>query len=300
MPKFPAIPQLSIVVPVTNDLAVFERSLISVLENVPEGSEIVVPHDGTYDDPYQLCDEVRFATADASDLPRLIAAGAEAARGRLVHVIAEGIRATPGWTEAAVECFDEHFDCGAVTPCIQHSSSGNLIACGWTDTFNRLGSPRTKIDQKGRVGCYLQASFWRRELLRSLGRAITCDHADQASAVYSRMARKAGWSCEVAPESILQCDMDSLPWDQCSFGRGMRLEAVARHFGRSSSGAWFAAAANVFRPKAMIESLGGLAAPMVASQLARAIRADEVVACDDESAVLRLPQRQAAKLRNAA
>ncbi len=52
VPKFSPIPssltpRLSIIVPIGRDLAAFERTLISVLENQPTDCEVLVPHDGS-------------------------------------------------------------------------------------------------------------------------------------------------------------------------------------------------------------------------------------------------------------
>ncbi len=68
------VPRLSIVVPISRDLAAFESTLISVLENRPRDCEVLVTHDGSYDDPFNLCDEVRFVIADSAALVDLVSA----------------------------------------------------------------------------------------------------------------------------------------------------------------------------------------------------------------------------------
>ena len=110
MPKFPPIPRLSIVIPIGRDLPAFERTLISVLENQVEGSEVLVCHDGSYEDPFALGDEIRFVIADSDNPLDLISAGASQARGRFVHVLSDGLRATRGWTDDALEAFEAQQD----------------------------------------------------------------------------------------------------------------------------------------------------------------------------------------------
>ncbi len=44
-------PRLSIIVPYCRDEAAFETTLVSVLENRPNQCEVLVPHDGSYQDP---------------------------------------------------------------------------------------------------------------------------------------------------------------------------------------------------------------------------------------------------------
>ena len=55
--------RLSIIVPLMGDLKRFEDTLVSVLENQPEQSEVVVVLNGPYDDPYDLRSEVKFVEA---------------------------------------------------------------------------------------------------------------------------------------------------------------------------------------------------------------------------------------------
>ena len=143
MPKTHPIPQLSIVVPLGRDLAGFESTLISVLENQPDGSEVLVPHDGSYDDPFDLCEEVRFVVASSSNTLDLVGAAATQARGRFVHVLAEGIRATCGWTDQVLECFD-HFDTGVVAPVIRSAANQRILAAGWSDGSSRLCRERSE------------------------------------------------------------------------------------------------------------------------------------------------------------
>ena len=97
MPKFPNIPRLTIIVPFFGKTEVFESSLASVLQHRPEECEILVPHAGDYDDPFDLSDEVTFVDVGSPKLVHQIAESAERARGRFVHVITDGHRATPDW-----------------------------------------------------------------------------------------------------------------------------------------------------------------------------------------------------------
>ncbi len=95
--------RLSIVVPHLGADGPFEDTLISILENRPADVEVVVAHDGSYTDPFELSDEVRFVSGPSHSLPGLMSAAADQARGPFVHVIANGVRATAGWTDAALE-----------------------------------------------------------------------------------------------------------------------------------------------------------------------------------------------------
>lgn len=310
MSKFPPIPRLSIVVPVGRNHAAFENSLISVLENLPDGSEVLVCHDGSYDDPFDLVGEVRFVTGATNNLVDLVAAGASASHGRFVHVLAGGLRATCGWTDEAVEKF-EHFDAGVVASVIRSAEHQDILAAGWCDGSSRLCQPASagKIDVAASstkiVGAYLHASFWRRDLLRSLG--LACDLRSELDATYSyeMMIRRAGWRCVLADQSNVISDDDSVPCDDTSMGRGKRLRAIRDYFNdeHPSSAAKSAAVAmisNMLRPSMMVEALGQSLAPTIARSIASSIRVDEVQCCDNDGMIRKLPQRASTQQRRAA
>lgn len=243
VPRFPSIPQLSIVVPVGHDVPAFETSLVGVLENRPERCEVLVAHDGRYDDPFELTDEVRFVESAKGDLVHLIQEGARQARGRFVHVIGEGVRASADWTVDPIARLDQ-VDVGFIAPTIRHRD-GSVLACGWTDTPHRLCDPLcsgstnpTQGDTVRATGAYLQASFWRRDLLRSMAAAFLGERTNEATYAYALLATRAGWKGQVSTESNLVLDEDWMPWDDSNFDRGRRLRAI-RH--QLSGGGWGAA-----------------------------------------------------------
>ncbi|MGB7323381.1 MAG: glycosyltransferase family A protein [Rubripirellula sp.] len=286
MTKFPPIPRLSIVVPVGRDLATFEKTLISVLENRPEAAEILVCHDGQYDDPFELDGEVRFITGVSSSVVDLVSAGARAANGRFVHVLAGGLLATEGWTDSAIEKF-EIYDAGVVAPVIRSAHDQEILAAGWSDSAGRLCKANAQATAKSRklIGAYLSASFWRREVIRSV--TETCDLRNELDATYAYelMIRAAGWRCELAQQSSILSDDDSIPCDTPSMGRGKRLRAIRSCF---HQGGWsaackasaVAAVANLLSPSMLSEAIGQSLAPTLESKIAKSIRTSEVVPCN--------------------
>ena len=102
------VQRLSIIVPLMGDLKRFEDTLVSVLENQPERSEVVVVLNEPYDDPYELRGEVKFVEAPpGADLVDCFACGLAASNAPVVHMIASGFEATPGWADAALARFAE-------------------------------------------------------------------------------------------------------------------------------------------------------------------------------------------------
>lgn len=302
------IPQLSIIVPIGRDLVGFEATLISVLENRPEGCEILVPHDGSYSDPFDLGDEVRFVVGSGGQTVELVVAATNQARGRFVHVLAEGLRASCGWTEAALQCFD-HFDTGAVSPVIRSAATQRILAAGWVDHGVKLcanaGQGTNDVDSSVSAGAFLPASFWRRDVLRGLHRAFDGRDVVEVSVAYQHLLRTSGWRSQVAPTCTVLCDSERLPWQATSFGRGLRLRAIRHHF---MGGGWSqsivagcqSAIGAVIHPGSLLEAIGQGFAPTAASNVARLVHVEELSACDDQDMIVAMPQRSAARVRRAA
>ena len=301
MPKFPPIPRLSIIVPVGRDLAAFESTLISVLENQPCDSEVLVCHDGQYEDPFKLCDEVRFVVAETASLVSLVAAGASQARGRFVHILGDGAQATSGWIDPALEKF-EHFDCGSVAPVIRNASTGDILSAGWRDGADRLcknaslGRSTVGPSQRGQIGAHLQASFWRRELLRSLGDAFSSRQSVESTYAYELLSRGAGWRCVLAEDSVVNVSGNSLAWDHTSLGRGMRIQAIRNEFTRggwwrSWKAAGLATLASLVRPSQIAEAIGRGLAPVAANQVSHQLHRDQVALCDEREIIVSMSRR---------
>lgn len=202
--------RLSIIVPYDRDEAAFETTLVSVLENRPEHCEIIVAHDGGYNDPFDLGDEVRFAIAERNDRLSLIAAAVNMAMGRIVHVLCGGARATEDWTCEPLDLFEQS-DLGCVAPVIRHlSADGSVIAVGWHDSQTGLrrplaagsGAPSRK-ELASVEGAYLEASFWRRSTLEQLISLPVDDSAGVTDYLWAACAKQAGWRCRVAAESTI-------------------------------------------------------------------------------------------------
>ncbi len=295
MPRFPSIPRVTIVVPVGDDLAAFETSLVSVLENRPDDAEIIVAHDGSYDDPFDLGDEVRFVEAPTNRLVDLIAVAAAKARGRFVHVLGDGVRAGENWIAAGLEPFDDP-EVGMVAPVVR-GDSGTILAAGWHDTTARLAAPvlagTSRVERRAAAGVrgpYLQASFWRRETIRSLSGRFHGEDAVEASYSYGTLLRRDGWRCVTAAGCELQYDGASFPGDRSTFRRGQRLRTLHLLFhGGNWATALLAAGQAMFaatlRGRGVSEAIGQAAAPGSGAELRSRVRLKMTEPLDREPTV---------------
>ncbi len=100
------MPRLSIIIPTLGDWESLETTLVSVLQNRPPLSEVIVVLNRTYDDPYDLEGEVRFVEVPGrtpskhrrAGLVELVNTGLAAADSELLHVLSCGMTVGDGWT----------------------------------------------------------------------------------------------------------------------------------------------------------------------------------------------------------
>ena len=172
------MPRLTILIPCVGGAAEFDATLVSVLQHRPDDCEVLLVHTEPYDDPYDLGSEVQFLRSGPSArLVELINEGLATAAGEVVHLLGCGIEVTEGWTDAALDRFQDA-DIAAVSPLIMDTDGKKLVAAGvrWT-----VGGARQVIaDQRvplggsarlraGILGPTLAAGFFRREVLEALG-----------------------------------------------------------------------------------------------------------------------------------
>ena len=176
-----ALLQLSIVIPYDGSRDQFEETLLSVLENRPRSCEVIVVHTDTYDDPYDLGDEVKFVETDSSpDLgPNLIAGQLNSAlakaAGSVFHVLQPGVVVHEGWTRRPVEAFESDLNLGSVSPLIVDAARPRLIesvGVGFSPVKGRIhvgqGQRILRAEKKDYevTGPSLAAGFYRTSSLR--------------------------------------------------------------------------------------------------------------------------------------
>ena len=168
------VPRLSIIVPFVGSVEQLENTLVSVLQNRPKASEVIVVLGQPYSDPYQIRGEVRFLTGprDAS-LVQLANLGINASRGAVVHLLACGCEVQDGWTKHALDCF-RNDRVASVVPVIESRGTGHVQSCGirYTRGGRRfaVGAAGTvqqaqRSAEKHLLGPSFTAGFYRRSAL---------------------------------------------------------------------------------------------------------------------------------------
>lgn len=299
MPKFPNIPRLTIVVPFSGKTEVFESSLVSVLQHRPDDCEILVPHAGDYDDPFDLGDEVTFVNAGSSNLIHQVAESAERARGRIVHIVGDGHLATPNWSASALAEFELH-ETGWVIPVVRDAGGAKILHAGWkpssTSACGMVAKGKTDItakDVRSVDGAFLCASFWRRDLLRSLSGSFTGSDAIETSLIYSQLARRAGWRGVVAVNCCMVGSDLKTVHAECDYAARIRdnhqrLQAIADHFHGGGWGKSFARLLSTIPTSGLRCAMQRATAPLAAKLVSKQIRTKEVLRSDEPSETLRI------------
>jgi len=169
--------RLSIIVPFFGDNQQnLETTLVSILENRPASCEILVVHNGEYNDPYELVDEVRFITTGECLLDGLNVA-IRSSHGEVVHLVESGMEVEPGWTDWSLVHFADP-DVAAVSPLVLSQSSPRQVVFWGVNYFAgghrqivgrncRWDSERESLPKM--MGPTMSASFYRRQTLVEIG-----------------------------------------------------------------------------------------------------------------------------------
>ncbi|MBA2113353.1 glycosyltransferase [Bremerella alba] len=188
--------KVSIVIPSVDNAHRLETTLISLLENRPSECEIVVPHSGYYEDPYNIADEVRLIEVPAArNEIELTAVAWSMCKAPIVHTLAAGATVEPGWLENALACFQRP-EVMAVAPQSHYRDASEPVQGVFADDFG-LRAAATAATMQAPM---LQASFYRYSLLAAVG-GFSTRMEQYADLDIGLWIAEAGGACEVATGS---------------------------------------------------------------------------------------------------
>jgi hypothetical protein len=211
------VPRLAIVISAVGSIESFEATLVSVLENRPDDSEIVVALNAPYADPYDLKDEVRFVTPTRSESTSAAINRALAlTRAPFVHLLASGCLVSEGWAEAALSRFGDR-RVGAVVPLVWDAQAPDrLLAAGigYRSSGRRflVGTGRAELDletQHKIIGPCGFAAFYRKAALDFVGGFCPRLGPRHADADVALLLRHAGFTVAVEPRAAIRATRES-------------------------------------------------------------------------------------------
>jgi len=211
---------LSIVIPMLDDWAATERTLLSVLTHRPPRTEVLVVHRGPYDDPYELEGEVQFVRApEGAGLIASINAGLAACAAPIVHLLRPPVEVTEDWAAAALDELEDR-QVAAVAPLVVSADDQELIVSAGID-YRPGGRKRQLLAGKrlaalektlvAPLGPSLWAGFYRRAALESLTEeatpALTTTVGDElADLDLALHLSRFGGRTVLAPASLVHLD----------------------------------------------------------------------------------------------
>lgn len=204
------MPRLSIIIPAIEGAATLEQSLVSVLENRPQDSEIVVVDAFGYDDPYDLRDEVRLIdSAGLSRLSDCVQLGLKESRGDVVHLLAAGGVVEPDWAEAALEHLREP-NVASVAPLVMRENNRESVVAAGID-YHRGGMPIWRAYNQRHfsdleivdsvLGGILAAAFYRRDAVLDAGGLDASLDTPFVEIDLALRLRHGGWKAVYEPQS---------------------------------------------------------------------------------------------------
>lgn len=222
------MPRLSILVPLTGPVPLFENTLASVLQNRPADCDVLVVHPESYDDPWEVMDEVQLLeTPVGVPLLEMLDASLPYVRGEFLHILQPGLEVTEGWADRALEAFCTD-DVVAVSPWLVEAADtkrlaargvsfdprgGRMIVGAGVDVERANAALRARAQRKSRVdsrrladevlGPTLQAGFYRTQPLAEIGGWETSLGLAWADIDLALSFADAGFRCVESAESVI-------------------------------------------------------------------------------------------------
>jgi hypothetical protein len=196
---------LACIIPVMGDTDGLETTLLSVLERRTGDCEVLVVLNSPYNDPYRLQGEIQFLQApQGTGLVDCVNLGIAATNAQIVHLLTTGYEVDHHWTEHALAHFEDAC-VAAVTPLIyDRSNDGQLLAAGMG--YGQGGkkiicrsTPTANDSSLSSVGPLLQAAFYRKCALQSLGALPTAVGDELADVDVALSLHSTGWRTALEP-----------------------------------------------------------------------------------------------------
>jgi hypothetical protein len=227
------VARLSIIVPFTGEQHSFERTLVSVLEHRPPRCEVIVAHDGSYDDPYVLGDEVRFVEDATIRSPlSALAAAAPLARAPIVHFVHEGVAVTDGWVQEPLALLEGDATTAVGSVVYRSDQPERILTAGMdtdvADLCRSVGHGRlstTREDLQSIQFPALVACFLRRETLLTLIDYGFSHHLLVTQLHWCFLMQVLGQQVRVATRSHVSAN-PSVAWPTIDRSMAAELQAV--------------------------------------------------------------------------
>lgn len=226
------MPRISLLLPCLQADSAFEDTLASLLRTRPAEADVIVVHDGTYQDRYGLADEVDYAVASSRRLIAFWNAGWEASTGDFLIWVRPGAQLDDGWELACLEAFNDPA-VGAVGPVLQVQSAGKMrTLLGLTTSAT---GTRTLLSSRSRaelIGPTSWAAAYRQTALGWLDPIDLVWEDDYLDTYLGLALRKLGYRYQVADDWEVLVDGPTADQVERTRPHGLSAARAAIRFGQ--------------------------------------------------------------------
>lgn len=203
----------SIVIPMVGREQAFDDTLASILRGQSAQCQIIVAHDGSYTDPYDLRREVTFAQTEngSNGMAALLNTAIQSSTRPLTAIVHPGTELPEHWCESIASAFDDPSVGSVAVPVVDEAKPDRIAAGGISlqAGLNRklIGAGhrlKKRSTQKLRpLGPTLWAGFYRTSLLKTM--FPLCEHmeASYLDADIALTARTLNLNCRWLPEVVV-------------------------------------------------------------------------------------------------
>lgn len=159
--------RLSIIVPFLDDHAKLESTLLSLLENRNSDLEILVVHNGNYDDPYQLGDDevVLIQAPAAYSHTESLNLAISTASAPAIQILLPGMRVQQDWYVPSLRKLEREDWDAVASPCSVDQSTQVIYG------LDRSALPHRRLASKmpNSVAPLVAGTIFRKQVLRLIG-----------------------------------------------------------------------------------------------------------------------------------
>ena len=234
----------SVIVPVVGQPSALDDTLASILRDMPDESEVILVHDGTFEDIYNIGEELTLVDARTKRLSFQFAAALDQADGDIIALVRPGVELPEGWSTIVENKFSDASVASAAPIIAGQAKPDQIVAAGVKTNYHYrriLVGQGNKLAQRvlGRLnplGPTSWAGFYRRSTLAMfVGMDLKLE--DQYLDLDLALTLNAmGYSSVSVPECVCHVDRPATVIREAELAHGQSAQrSIARHASHESA-----------------------------------------------------------------
>ena len=232
-------PRFSIVVPLVGDDHLFEHTLASLLRDQSVDTDVILVHDGAYQDPYSLAEEgVKIVDAGSRRLAVMLNQAVVEAKSELIAIVRPGVELPTNW-QSMIEPSFERKTIASVAPVIVPLAEPTEIVAAGVRTnygFQRiLEGDGDKVADRvlsrlRPIGPTQWAAFYRRSTLEMIGNFDETIDDQYLDLDVALTLKSLGYACHFAAQCMATITRPLLITRQADLPHGGSAQrSIVRH-----------------------------------------------------------------------